>query len=247
MLTSREPVRFLSPDDMETVHRNALRILAEIGMKIDHDEALEYLASAQCKVDRAGAERVSLLGARVQMISEYYGCPSGVHGGKTDACAPGVRCGVEKGVSMLMPVLCGAVGFGTVGHIDAVTFSPEQLVIDNEIARYVRRAVQGFEVADETINVDLIRRVGVGGEYLSQADTAQRFREVLDLSPFFTVRPWGAGERVDEARRWENMARDRARELLANEVPSPLSDDQARAVDEIVREAESALRRQGAL
>ena len=33
---------------------------------------------------------------------------------------------------MLMPVLCGAVGFGTVGHLEnAMTFSPLQLVIDN--------------------------------------------------------------------------------------------------------------------
>ena len=45
----------------------------------------------------AGPERVSMNGARIQMISEYYGCPSGVHGGKTDACLPGVRAGVEKG------------------------------------------------------------------------------------------------------------------------------------------------------
>lgn len=60
----------------------------------------------------AGAERVSLLGARIQMISEYYGCPSGVHGGKTDSCAPDIRAGLEKGISMLSPILCGAIGFG---------------------------------------------------------------------------------------------------------------------------------------
>ena len=44
----------------------------------------------------ASAERMPLLVARVQMISEYYGCPSGVHGGKTDSCFVNVQCGMEN-------------------------------------------------------------------------------------------------------------------------------------------------------
>lgn len=196
----------------------------------------------------SGAERMSLLGARIQMISEYYGCPSGVHGGKTDACLPGVRVGVEKGISMLGPVLCGAVGFGTVGHIEnAITFSPTQLVMDNEIARYVRRAVQGFEVSDESVNFELIRRVGIGGNYLSEIETADGFREFLNLSPFFSVEPWGSDGDAGEARRWERTAAARARELLANDVPSPLTPEQTKQVDDIVAEAETKLREQGKL
>lgn len=84
----------------------------------------------------AGAERMPLLAARVQLVSEYYGCPSGVHGGKTNTCTPGIQAGVEKSISMYGAVLAGAVGFGTVGQLEnAVTFLPLQLVIDNEIAR----------------------------------------------------------------------------------------------------------------
>ncbi len=190
----------------------------------------------------SGAERVSLLGARIQMISEYYGCPSGVHGGKTDACLPGTRAGAEKAASMLAPVLCGAVGFGTIGHVEnAVTFSPLQLVMDNEIARYVRRCVQGFEVTDESVDLDLIRRVGIGGNYLIEPETAAGFREFLNLSPFFAVEPWGTDGNA--AHQWEKMAHDRARQLLATEVPSPLSPVQVEAVDAIVAEAEARLLR----
>lgn len=196
----------------------------------------------------AGAERVSLLGARIQMISEYYGCPSGVHGGKTDARLPGARAGVEKAISMLIPVLCGAVGFGTIGHVEnAVTFSPLQLVIDNEIARYVRRAVRGFEASDETIDVEQIARVGPGGSFLTEEETAVGFREFLNLSPFFAVLPWGTDPRGDASERWEEMARQRARELLAKEVECPLTPEQVSAIDEIVAEAEAQLRDRGDL
>ena len=147
---------------------------------------------------------------------------------------------------MLGPILCGAVGFGTVGHIEnAITFSPIQLVMDNEIARYVRRVVQGFEVSDESVNFDLIRRVGIGGNYLTEMETAEGFRDFLNLSPFFGVEPWGSSDEAREARRWEKMAADKVRELLASDVPSPLSPEQTRAVDGIVAEAEARLREQG--
>ena len=139
-----------------------------------------------------------------------------MHGGKTDACLPGARAGVEKGISMLIPVLCGAVGFGTVGHLEnAVTFSPLQLVMDNEIARYVRRAVQGFEVTDEAINVDLIRQVGIGGNYLSEMDTARQFRDFLDLSPFFAVDAVG---RQPARRRGEAVGEHGARKGAATHL-----------------------------
>ncbi len=115
------------------------------------------------------------------------------------------------------------------------------------MTRYVRRAVQGFEVTDEAIDVDLIREVGIGGNYLSEMDTAKQFRNFLDLSPFFAVAPWGVDPRGDEARQWENMAREKARQLISNDIASPLTPDQIKDVDEIVKEAEARLREEGKL
>jgi trimethylamine---corrinoid protein Co-methyltransferase len=196
----------------------------------------------------ASAERGSLLGARIQMISEYYGCPSGVHGGKTDSCQPGLRCGVEKGLSMLMPILCGAVGFGTIGHLEnALTFSPVQLVMDNEIARYVRRMVKGFDVTDEAINVDLIKRIGIGGQYLDAMETATEFREWVNLSPYFGAGAWSASPTPEVEDVWRTRALETVQELTNTEYEPVLTDDQIEAVDEIVAEAEAALRADGQL
>jgi trimethylamine--corrinoid protein Co-methyltransferase len=111
--------------------------------------------------------------------------------------------------------------------------------MDNEIARYVRRALTGFEVNDETLCLELVKSVGAGGNYLLAPDTESRFRDLLVLSPFFRVDPWGPGIRADEARDWRNMANQRAEELIGNEVPSPLSREQIREIDRIVGEAEA--------
>lgn len=197
----------------------------------------------------AGAERIPLLAARVQIISEYYGCPSGIHGGKTNACVPGIQAGVEKAMSMQGAVLAGAIGFGTVGHLEnAVTFSPLQLVIDNEIARYVRRAVRGIEVTDETLAVDVVEQVGINGHTFDLDHTAAHYREEELLSPFFDALSWGATDSLDPGR-FEKRAAVRVHDLLAVETEPVLTPDQEAAIDDVVDEAATFYRvsRQGSL
>ncbi len=188
-------------------------------------------------------DRMPLLIARVQMISEYYGCPSGVHGGKTDSCFINLQAGVEKAFSTVLPVLAGAVGIGTLGHIEnAVTFSPQQLVIDNEIVRGVRHILRPIEVNDETLALDVIRQVGIGGNYLEQDHTAEHFRSEMFLSPLFASLPWQSA-RTEGAGHLESRALDIARRLWS-EKPEPILDgDRTRAVEAVVAAAERHLAR----
>jgi trimethylamine---corrinoid protein Co-methyltransferase len=189
----------------------------------------------------AGAERIPLLSARVQMISEYYGCPSGIHGGKTDACAPGVQVGVEKAISMMGAVMAGAIGFGTVGHLEnALTFSPMQLVTDNEIARYVRRCVKGIDVDDTTLALDVIEAAGINGSTVASEHTAAHFKDELLLSPFFYSPGWGVGNSLDKDR-FEKLAHDKAVRLLSEDTQPVLTPDQEAAIYEIVEEARKDL------
>jgi trimethylamine--corrinoid protein Co-methyltransferase len=185
----------------------------------------------------AGAERIPLLAARIQIISDHLGCPSGVHGGKTDACLPGLQAGVEKAVSMLAVILAGAIGFGTIGHLEnALTFSPLQLVIDNEIARYVRRCVAPIEVSDESLALTEIEQAGPGGSLIGSEHTARHFKQELLLSPFFSASSWGDGDSL-EAGRFERMAAAKAKALLKEPAAPVLTRDQEAAIDDIVSEA----------
>ena len=185
----------------------------------------------------AGAERLPLLSARVQLVSEYYGCPSGIHGGKTDACVPGIQAGVEKAMTMYTAAMSGAIGFGTVGHLEnAVTFSPLQLVIDNEIARYVRHAIRGIEVNEETLAVDVVEAAGINGHTYDHPHTVAHFRDVELLSPFFDAKSWGVGDSL-ERERFERRAAAKVRELMAAEAEPVLTADQEAAIDEVVKEA----------
>ena len=186
-----------------------------------------------------GAERCSLLMARVQLLAEHYGCPTGVHGGKTDSCFPDEQAGVEKVSSMLLPVLAGAVGVGTVGHLEnAVTFSPVQMVIDDAIAGYVRRAVRQPLVVDaETLAVDLIDSVGPGGSFLDARHTAEHFRDELLLSPLFAASAWESARGGPEILETVKQAEAIARELWRPPEQYALADDQVREIDSVVERA----------
>ena len=185
----------------------------------------------------ASPDRILLVSATVQMLTEYYGRPGGCHGGKTDACHPGVQAGVEKLLSMLFPLLAGSTGIGTMGQLEnTVTFSPQQLVIDNEIAGLVRYMLRGIEVAPETLALDVIREVGIGGQYLDHPHTATTFRKERFLSGLFERLPWQAAA-VEELKGIEEKARDKAKKLMKREYERPLTKEQEQDIDEIVAEA----------
>ena len=188
-----------------------------------------------------GGDRCSLLMARIQLLSEYYGCPTGVHGGKTDSCFFNEQAGIDKASSMLLAVLAGAVGVGTVGAIEnAVTFSPVQLVIDNEIAAYVRRAIRcPIEVTPETLAVDLVHQVGPGGNFLNEMHTAEHFRDELHLSPLFPAQAWDSVQQRRDAFDTADRAAHIARDLWHPPGEPVLSDDQVRAVDAVVRRSQA--------
>ena len=189
----------------------------------------------------ASPDRMPLLCGRIQMLRDYYGISSGVHGGKTNACEPGFQAGMEKLQSTLFPLLCGATGIGTIGQLEnLMTFSPVQLVLDAELVRGIRRMLAGFDVSPETLSLDAIRRVGPGGNFIADPGTAEHFRREFWLSDLTECSGWEAytGKSI---RGMENLAAEKAREIMAAPLEPVLDDDQIAEIDRIVAHAKKHL------
>ena len=210
----------------------AYSIDPEACVRVDVTPALADMRTGLAPV--AGPDRLVLLLGVAQMIAEYYGCLGGVHGGKTDACLPGEQAGMEKALSLLLPVLAGAPAVGTVGQLEnLITFSPLQLVIDAEFARVVRRIAQGFEVTDDSLALDVLAEVGPGGTFIDHPHTASVFRRDFFLSDLLERSNWEGFSR-QELRGLEERAREKARHILKEHHPDPLSAEQKREIDRIV-------------
>jgi trimethylamine--corrinoid protein Co-methyltransferase len=189
----------------------------------------------------SGADRWPLVAAANQLITEYYGRPGGSHGGKTDASTVGVQSGIEKALSILFPILCGASGIGTVGALGSTTFSPLQVVIDNEIIGYVKRMLEAFPVDDLEWAVEAIAEVGPGGHFLAHPSTAERFRKEFWLDHLFERLAFQGGD-VPEEDQLIERARAKAQRLLSEHFPEPLPEDKEEEIDAIVEESVASRR-----
>jgi len=183
----------------------------------------------------ASPDRMALMAGWTQMLHQFYRCPSGIHAGKTDACVPNAQAGFEKALSTLTPVLFGAIGIGTLGQVNVagITYSPVQLVIDNEIVGYIRRILRGFDVNDATLALDVIKEIGPGGNFLTHPHTAASFRKEFYFSDVVERIPHNAWE-LQEFKGIEARAAAKVARILADHDPHPLSKDKERRIDEIV-------------
>jgi len=217
-----------------------------LGYAIDPN-AIVSIDISPCLADMAnmtfpysGADRFPLTAAANQMMREYYGRSAGCHAGKTDASYSGVQAGYEKALSILFPILAGATGIGTVGQIEGgLTFSYQQLVIDNEIVGAIKRALTGFEVNEDTMAIELIKELGPGEMYIAEPHTVEHFRKEFYYSPLLERLPYNLWDK-QEIKGMEEKARHRARKLINEHKPEPLVPEVEREINRIVQHARKA-------
>ncbi len=174
-------------------------------------------------------------------LYHYYGVPMLGTAGATDAHLPDQQAGMEWGVSLLTAGLDGAnlihdvgyLGQGFIGH-------PAALVMCAEIISYVKRMVRGFDIDAEHIGLDVIRRVGPGGEFLTTAQTMDFFQKEHWRPTNCNRDPLDAWQGKGSPT-WGEAATRKAIEILDAHRPVHLLDDVAAALAEIRKKAETEL------
>ena len=111
-------------------------------------------------------------------LAHYYGLPIFGLAGASDAKLPDEQAAAEAAFSLLLEALAGAQMIHDVGYLEGGKCnSLEQLVICDELINYVRRFMQGLEISDETLALDVIDEVGPHGDFLSTRHTYDHFKE----------------------------------------------------------------------
>jgi len=126
----------------------------------------------------AGAVEIGLLGAAVAQLARRCGLPCSISSG-IDAKMPSAQSVLERLMTTLPPILAGADLINLATTDSKMTFSPEQLVLDDEVMRWIGRYVQGIQIDDETLALDLIHQIGQTGIFTDQPHTARHFRREL--------------------------------------------------------------------
>jgi trimethylamine--corrinoid protein Co-methyltransferase len=127
----------------------------------------------------SGSVEMGLINAGAAAMAQYIGLPNYTTAGMSDSKMVDTQNGYEKALTNALVALSGSNFIhDAAGLVEfASTASYKQYVIDKEIIGMVMRAVRGIEVSDETIALDVYRRIGPGGNFLSDIHTCQWMRK----------------------------------------------------------------------
>ena len=167
----------------------------------------------------SGEEAVASAAA-AQMVN-FYGLPSSVGAGMTDAKLPDNQAGYEKALAVALAAHAGCNNIsesaGMLGSLMALSL--EAMVIDNDMLGAVLRTVRGIEVNDETLSLDVIAQVVNGeGHFLRTGQTLGLMRteyEYPALADRRTPGDWEAAGSPDI----RQQAGERVRQILSTHYP----------------------------
>ncbi len=128
-----------------------------------------------------GSGEQALLSAGCAQMHKFYGLPGGAVGGIADAKLPDMQAGWEAMCSNVMAGLSGLnMVYEAAGmHASLLGFCHESLILSDDLIGHALRCVRGIEVDDETLALDQMREVCLGGpgHYLGTDQTLNRMQK----------------------------------------------------------------------
>jgi trimethylamine--corrinoid protein Co-methyltransferase len=183
----------------------------------------------------------TLLNAALTQLARYYDLPCEISGGSSSSKIPDAQAAYDGALSLLTTILTGPDLLCGLGGIEAAnTMSPEMLIIGDEIIEEALRIARGIQVNDYTLAVDVIRKVGPGGNFLAEKHTLDYFLKehlVPKISNHESYETWkrnGSKSIVD-------VSREKTKEILENHKPIALEKDVQIKIEEIMKRGQVEL------
>lgn len=189
-----------------------------------------------------GSPEMGLMSAALVEMGHHYGLPSGSAGCTADARQPGPDAVLEKLITTLPPVLCGSdiiIGFGELESDQLLAL--EQIVVDNEIARFCERVLMGVDSSPlKTLTQDMLE-VKPGENFLARKSTRTMARSdeflLASLLDRHTLDQWA---QLGKPTIYSN-ARKKVEEILSAPVEDPLEGEVIQKMEEILARADAKL------
>lgn len=186
-----------------------------------------------------GGPEYGLMNSFVGEMGRFYQLPTFGISGATDANQIDFQMGAEMIYSMMTAIYCrqnfvhdnGYMGIGQMGCLQSILAA-------NELLTFVKRYAQDIEITEESIGYDLIKKIGIGGNYLQTKETARKFRKEFYL-PEFLNRKRNVAWIADGCPNIPDQLTAKAKEIIEGDVPTFISDELEAKFDAIIEEHES--------
>jgi trimethylamine--corrinoid protein Co-methyltransferase len=189
----------------------------------------------------SGAVELGLINAAMNQMAKFYKIPTYSTGGMSDSKISDNQAGVEKALQILIVALAGGNYIHDAAGLleSCLLCSYEQYVIDNEMLGMVARILEGIRVTPETLSVDAIKQVGPRKNFMGLRHTLDHIKTEHYIPRLFdraTYETWEARGAKDI----REVAREKAKEILATHKPEPLPKEVQEELRFIIQEAEQS-------
>jgi trimethylamine--corrinoid protein Co-methyltransferase len=170
-------------------------------------------------------------------MAHRWGMPAFGGAFGTESVEPGTwQAAADVALDPLLIGLAGAEWVTGIGLNRSFTLLyPEAIILDDELYHRARYALQGMEVSDETLALDVIEKVGPGGHFLAQKHTRRHMRTAMVPGLTHQVGPDGKYRDPVE------LAREKVQWILDNYEPEPLEPAQQAELTKILAAADREL------
>jgi trimethylamine---corrinoid protein Co-methyltransferase len=127
----------------------------------------------------AASETIIIASTTIQ-LARYYNLPSRTGGSLNDAHMVDAQALAEGSLMLSTVIRSGAnLIYHSCGQMGSyISMSFEKWLIDEEMISNLRHILKPLIITEETIDVETIKNVGIGGEYLTHPKTYQQFRNL---------------------------------------------------------------------
>ena len=194
-----------------------------------------------------GAIGISLHQAAFNQIWRKYGIPT--DGGVSYPSSKKIdyQAAYEKAIIALVGALSGTNTIWIQGALyGELAFHPVQAIIDDDVVGMIGRFIEGIDVNNETLAIDLINEVGsIPGHYLNKAHTRKWWKKeqfVPKVADRLSYSEWIKTDKKDCL----TLAKERYEETLAtHKVKPPLTPGQEKDIERILKEAREYYKKKG--
>jgi trimethylamine---corrinoid protein Co-methyltransferase len=126
-----------------------------------------------------GGIEMGIMNAASAQLAQLYDLPNYTTAGVSDAKIPDIQSGFESASTTVLAALAGSNYIHDAAGLleSGLSIALEQYVIDDDILGMVMRAVQGIEVNEDTLAVEVINNVGPAGNYITHDHTYEYMRK----------------------------------------------------------------------
>ena len=188
---------------------------------------------------RYGSAGHALTTATMNQMLRRYRIPSCPSAGFTSLSKKiDYQCGYEKATGALVSALSGGnLLIFQGGSSVELLYHPVLAILDDDVAGWIGRFLEGVTVTDESMAIDLINQVGpIPGHYLSAAHTREWWRKEQFLPKAADLEAYPVWVRSGK-RDALALAKERMDRILATHEPMPLTPAQDQAIEDILDEA----------